>query len=157
MVKTSTFLLSAAIVVALNHATSCQSVPLSTEPTDPVLAESAKLFQGPVKSVLEHRCIHCHHAYAANGGLNFQDRELVFRGDTKGPYVVPGKPNQSRIWDAIFPPMKHPKVMPADGWGMNSSEHAAFLKWIETGAYWPEGRDGKLKIRNYEVEIEDYL
>ena len=156
MVRLSTILGSCAVIAAFILQSGCESTP-STPPANPAEAESAKLFQGPVRSVIEHRCIHCHHDDAPNGGLNFQDRELVFQGDIKGPFLVPGNPDQSRIWDAIFPPMTHPKVMPGDGWGLNQKEYAAFLKWIETGAYWPEGKEGKLKVRSYQVELEDYL
>ena len=134
----------------------CASLPVDDSLTAKE-RESRRLFQGPVKEVLEHRCIHCHHQYAKNGGLNLQDRDSVFAGDAKGPFLVPGSPEKSRVWRAIFAPAAHPRVMPGDGWGMTQDHRKALLSWIESGAYWPEGKDGKLKIRNYEVEIEDYL
>ena len=118
--------------------------------------ESAVLFQGPVREVLEHRCIHCHHYYAKNGGLNLQDRKSVFQGDKTGPFIIPGKPRESRLWTAMFPP-GHPNVMPGDGWQLPQDKVKAFMEWIETGAYWPEGRDGKLKMKRYLVELDDYL
>jgi hypothetical protein len=118
-----------------------------------VQAKSAALFKDPVRGVLEHRCIHCHHNKLANGALNFQDRDSVFQG----PFIVPGKPNQSRVWDVIARPNKHPRVMPGDGWGLTYAHRAAFLKWIETGAAWPEGKAGQLEIKKYYVEIDDYL
>lgn len=47
--------------------------------------------------------------------------------------------------------------MPGDGWGLRQNQLAAFLEWIETGAYWPEGREGRLEIKDYEVDVDDYL
>lgn len=138
----------------------CSTVPEDDGATAPKTAEetkSARLFEGTVRKVLEHRCIHCHHAYAINGGLNLQDREGVFRGNAQGPFLVSGKPDQSRIWRAIFQPMDHPRVMPGDGWGLTQAQQTAFLEWIRLGAYWPEGKAGELKVKDYEVEIDDYL
>ncbi len=154
-IPTKLFLTSTAAAV-IAYAASCQSTP-SEFPSDPILAQSAGLFQGPVRSVIEHRCIHCHHRYAQNGGLNFQDRASVYKGDARGPFLVPGDPGKSRVWSAIFQPWNHPKVMPGDGWGLNQRELKSFLSWIETGAHWPEGREGKLKIKSYEIELEDQL
>jgi hypothetical protein len=134
----------------------CQSTPIEM-PADPVLAQSAEIFEETVRGVLEHRCIHCHHNYAMNGGLNFQDRASVYAGTSAGLFLAPSKPHQSRIWTAMFPPMKHPDVMPGDGWGLTPAQLKAFLTWIETGAYWPEGPAGKLLIREFKVEIERYL
>ena len=110
-----------------------------------------------VKDVLEHRCIHCHHDSAINGGLNFQDRASLFASGGNGPFIVPGKPQESKVWQAIFRPKTHPNTMPGDGWGLTQAQTEGFLKWIETGAYWPEGKAGKLKIRKYEIQLDDYL
>jgi hypothetical protein len=135
---------------------SCQSTRTAT-PTDPVLAQSATTFDDTVKEVLEHRCIHCHHDSAINGGLNFQDRASVFASGGNGPFIVPGNPGKSKVWQAIFRPKTHPNTMPGDGWGLTQAQTKGFLEWIETGAYWPEGKAGKLKVRKYEIQLDDYL
>ncbi len=119
--------------------------------------ESGRLFITSVKPVLEHRCLHCHHEGQPNGGLNFQDRGAVLRGNAAGPFLVSGKPEESRIWQAIDQPASHPHVMPGDGWGLTDGQRDAFERWIETGAHWPTDRSGRLKRKNYEVEIDDYL
>ena len=137
-----------AIGIAFLGVEGCRSIPgfksfsISKEP------DGVHLFESIVRPVLEYRCIHCHNDNVTNGGLNLQDRDLVFRGNARGPFIVPGKPDHSRIWKAIVLPEKHDQVMPADGWGLTSEELRAFLNWIQQGAHWPEGKDGKLEIPN---------
>ena len=115
---------------------------------------SAELFQTHVRSVLEHRCAHCHHPGKALAGLNVLDRDLVL-----GPqsFVVPGDPKASRLWVAIDSPETHPRVMPGDGWGLGDRQKQAFKDWIATGAEWPEGPTGALQKKEYTVELEDGL
>lgn len=99
--------------------------------------------------------MYCHNSKLAQAGLNLQNRELVFKGDAKGPFLVPGKPDESRIWNAIVKPLNHPRVMPGDGFGLNLVERQAFEAWIETGAHWPDGAE--LKADLYQVNIKGYL
>lgn len=119
--------------------------------------ESEALFAGPVKDVLEHRCIHCHDAQRPSAGLNLQDRNTVFAQQALGPFVVPGEPKDSRLWLAVSQPDTHPRVMPGDGWGLTSTQRDAFERWITTGAYWPEDTAGQLQKKDYRVDIEDGL
>ena len=104
------------------------------------------MFESAVKNALELSCIHCHNNLVKNGGLNLQDRDLVFKGDSKGPFIVPGKPDESRIWKVIVLPEKHADVMPADGWALDDEQLRVFLAWIRQGAYWPKGEKGQLHI-----------
>ncbi|MDF1754290.1 MAG: hypothetical protein P1U89_16005 [Verrucomicrobiales bacterium] len=115
------------------------------------------VFEDTIKPILEHRCIQCHHDKLPSGGLNFQDRNLIFKGDAKGPFIVPGSLAESRVWQALIRPQNHPHTMPRDGWGMDSNDLEAFKAWIELGAPWPEGADGKLRIKEYRVTRRDYL
>ncbi len=128
-----------------------------TKLADPSLALSAKHFHGPVKNLLEHRCIHCHHDNQPNAGLNFQDRRTVFDKAGNGPFVVPGDPEASKVWKAVSLPKHHARFMPGDGWDLSQRHLQGVREWIEKGAYWPEGRQGKLRVKNYEVELDDYL
>lgn len=135
----------------------CQTTkPMKTE-TYPHADQSPEIFEKSVRPVLEQRCVHCHNAKVASAGLNLQNRELVFKGDAKGPFLVPGKPDESRVWHAIVKPMNHPRVMPGDGWGLNLEERQAFEEWIKTGAHWPDGAHGELKVDAYQVNIKGYL
>ena len=126
-----------------------ESVPMKQHPG---AFSSPELFEGPVKSVLEHRCIHCHNNARGDGGLNLQNRELVFAGGSGGPFIVPGKPDQSKIWNVLLLPEKNHKMMPADGWGLTLYEMQSFRAWIKAGADWPKGQKGKLQLKPFSFE-----
>ena len=115
------------------------------------------VFKDSVKPVLEHRCIQCHNSVNPSGGLNVQDRNSVFAENAAGPFLVPGNPEESRIWQALIRPADHPHTMPRDGWGMDIDQLEAFKGWIELGASWPKGKDGELEIKEYRVTRRDYL
>ena len=156
MTTSVTTLCLAAVISLGSGLVSCQNTPTAL-PADPVLAESATIFNNTVREVLEHRCIHCHNDAAVNGGLNFEDRSTVFGSQGNAPFIIPRKPRESKVWQAIFRPKTHPNTMPGDGWGLTQAQTKGFLKWIETGAYWPEGKAGKLKTRKYEIQLDDFL
>jgi len=144
-----------AAVLSFCFIAGCQTTsPMKTE-TYPNEKHSPDIFEKSVRPVLEQRCVHCHNSKLPQAGLNLQNRELVFKGDAKGPFLVPGKPDESRLWNAIVKPLNHPRVMPGDGWGLNIEERQAFEAWIETGAHWPEGAE--LKVDIYQVNIKGYL
>lgn len=128
----------------------CHSMPVTGSVSILKTPGGTALFEGPVKNVLEYRCVQCHNNKVSNGGLNLQNRDLVFKGDSKGPFIVPGNPEKSRIWKVIILPQTHSSAMPADGWGLNTDDLRSFLAWIERGADWPTGSKGKLQVRSYE-------
>lgn len=134
---------------------------LSCQHADPGRENPGKgtlaLFQGPVRNVFEHRCIHCHHTQNPSGGLDLQDRRTVFDSSAAEFFISPGRPEESRIWTAISRPDTHPRVMPGDGWGLNPDERAAFREWILRGAPWPEGPEGRLEVKELQVQLPDYL
>lgn len=112
-------------------------------------------FQSHVRPLFEHRCIQCHNDKRPTAGLNLQDREGSL--DPSKKFIIPGQPDESRIYRAVMLENAHPNVMPGDGWGISENRRAAIRAWIADGAPWPEGREGKLKKKSYRVEKEDYL
>ena len=46
--------------------------------------------------------------------------------------------------------------MPGDGWGIDVADLYAFRTWIRDGAKWPEGNNGQLEIKDYQVRLSDY-
>ena len=53
-------------------------------------------FEKFVRPVLVERCLPCHRADKAKGGLRLDTRENVLKGGTAGPAVVPGKAAEAR-------------------------------------------------------------
>ena len=142
------------VVATLATATSCTT----TRPPEwrqAILEPGELAFQQTVKPLLEHRCVHCHSNKKPLAGLNFQDRSATL--DLARGFIVPGKPQESRLHRAVTLEQAHPKVMPGDGWGITSEQKAAIETWILQGAPWPEGRSGRIRKKEYQVELEDYL
>ena len=112
-------------------------------------------FRHGVKPLVEERCVWCHNNSRASAGLNFERPATVVAAAAK--FVVPGKPDQSRIFLAVTRPNAHPRAMPGDGWGITANQKAMLQRWIEQGAVWPGGRAGKIRKKRYRVEFDDYL
>jgi hypothetical protein len=102
---------------------------------DPAAVE---FFESKVRPLLVNRCQSCHGGGKAKGGLRLESRALALTGGDTGPAIVPGRPDESLIIDAIkygddikMPPKSK---LPAE-------EIAVLTRWVEQGAPWPVGRD----------------
>ncbi|MFP6668145.1 MAG: PSD1 and planctomycete cytochrome C domain-containing protein, partial [Pirellulales bacterium] len=94
-----------------------------------------------VKPLLESRCYKCHgpkqvrDKKAVAGKLLLVSRGALLKGGETGPAIVPGKPADSLLVDAVnwgdleMPPKSK---LPA-------GEIAVLTRWIEMGAPWPDG------------------
>ncbi|WP_435016403.1 PSD1 and planctomycete cytochrome C domain-containing protein [Tundrisphaera sp. TA3] len=101
-------------------------------PPDPAEAEA---FERQVRPLLASRCQSCHGPEKAKGGLRLDRRDGAMKGGDTGPAIVPGKPGESPLIDAInygelqMPPKSK---LPAE-------EIAILTRWVERGAIWPDG------------------
>ena len=110
----------------------------------PVMAAAVEIdgigfFEQKIRPVLVKECYGCHSAGAkkVRGGLRLDTRAAVLAGGDSGPALVPGKPEESVILEALrhegleMPPKsKLPDAVVAD-----------FERWITMGA--PDPRDGQ--------------
>ena len=101
--------------------------------TDPAGVE---FFEKQVRPILSARCQGCHGPAKQKGGLRLDARETALAGGSTGPAVVPGKPNESLLVDAInygetyhMPPKS--KLPP--------EEIATLTEWVQRGAPWGPG------------------
>jgi Protein of unknown function (DUF1553)/Protein of unknown function (DUF1549)/Planctomycete cytochrome C len=102
---------------------------------DPAAVE---FFEAKVRPLLVNRCQSCHGGAKVKGGLRLDSRASVMTGGDTGPAIVPGKPDESLIVEAIkygddlrMPPKSK---LPAE-------EIAVITRWVEQGAPWPVGRE----------------
>ena len=99
----------------------------------------SRLFRDGVEPVLKRECYGCHSAAAkeVKGGLRLDSREAARRGGDSGPAVVPGKPAESLILQAL----RHESgyEMPPEKPKLADSVAAVFQRWIELGA--PDPRE----------------
>ena len=96
-----------------------------------------EFFEKQVRPILVARCYECHSGTAKRleGGLRLDSLAAAMKGGDTGPAVVPGKPKESLLVDAInygelyqMPPKSR---LPAE-------EIATLTKWVEMGAPWPK-------------------
>ncbi len=91
-------------------------------------------FEKNVRPLLIARCVKCHGPDKQKGGLRLDSRRFILEGGGNGPAVVPGKPAESLLVDAIhygdLVQMPPKSKLPDD-------EIATLVKWVELGAPWP--------------------
>ena len=92
-------------------------------------------FENHVRPVLVQRCQKCHGSKKAESGLRVDSREFLLKGGESEAAIVPGKPEESLLWQAI----NHDGYeMPPNG-KLPDEAIDAIGKWIRDGAVWPEG------------------
>ena len=108
-----------------------------------VPATEFEFFEGKVRPLLANVCYKCHSAEAKElkGGLRLDSREALLEGGDSGPAIVPGKPDQSLLLNAV---RYQSLAMPPDG-KLTASEIWVLARWIELGAPWP-AMEEKLQV-----------
>jgi mono/diheme cytochrome c family protein len=99
---------------------------------DPALVE---FFEGKVRPILETHCINCHGSTKQKAGLRLDSRAALIKGGDSGPTIEPGRPESSRLIEAV----NHSAdlQMPPKG-KLKGGEVEALSKWVRDGAVWPE-------------------
>ncbi|MFM2198301.1 MAG: hypothetical protein RLZZ505_1733 [Verrucomicrobiota bacterium] len=91
-----------------------------------------------VKPVLERNCVHCHASIRLPGMPSLDDTNSI--ADLIGPdkLIVPGKPDQSRLFVVVTLSDTQPGAMPPTGHAISPKEVATLRDWIQDGAPLPE-------------------
>ena len=95
--------------------------------------EDAKFFEQKIRPLLAENCHKCHAAQKQKGGLRLDSREALLVGGESGPVVVPGRPEQSLLIEAVT---WQSLQMPPTG-KLKPQQIAALSEWIKRGAPWP--------------------
>ena len=96
-------------------------------------AQQIEFFESQIRPVLVERCYRCHNSSSTTeGDLALDFRDGLLQGGFSGPAVVPGKPQDSLLLQAILhsDELRMPKEEPR----LNKTSIAAFRRWIEMGA-----------------------
>ncbi|MDC0218767.1 PSD1 and planctomycete cytochrome C domain-containing protein [Verrucomicrobia bacterium] len=101
-------------------------------------AVDLEFFEKKIRPVLVEHCYKCHSAESKKlkAGLRLDHRAGVIKGGDSGPSVVSGKPEQSRLIEAIG----YDNVdleMPPRG-KLNGEQIADLTEWVKRGAPWPK-------------------
>jgi hypothetical protein len=96
----------------------------------PLLADDASNFDRTVAPLLARRCFECHSAAERKGGLDLTSAQTALKGGESGPVIVPGKPDDSLLWQHVSGDEMPPKKpLPA-------AEKTVLQAWIAAGAKW---------------------
>ena len=90
-------------------------------------------FAEQVLPLFQQKCHHCHGSAQQNSGLDLRTREGVLRGGLQGPALVPGEPQESRLYRRAAG-LEEPS-MPLDG-RLRPDEIETLRRWIAEGAEW---------------------
>lgn len=103
--------------------------------SEEALVAKLKFVRESVLPLLEARCFECHKQGAeVRGGLMLSSRQAMLNGGESGPAIVPGKPDESLLVEAVryesfeMPPRTR----------MPKQEVDILVRWIAEGAIWPE-------------------
>lgn len=108
---------------------------LRGSPVDP---EAAALFTRRIHPLLKDKCFRCHgDGEELEGDLDLRSRTTMLQGGKRGPALVPGRPAESLIYEAVK--RTEPLAMPPkEKEKLTADEVAAIRVWIEAGAPWIE-------------------
>ena len=98
--------------------------------------------------ILERRCIQCHDAADGKGELSLEVRDSALKGGGSGPAIVPGKPEESLLWQQITGDTPD---MPKGAAPLSVAERETIREWILAGAKWPA-----VPLRDRRHEVTDW-
>jgi len=100
----------------------------------PISAGDLAFFEAKVRPVLVGHCYKCHSKEAdkVRGGLLLDTREALLHGGNSGPAVVPGKPDDSLLIQAIRYHDEDLQMPPKDE-KLNDQQIADLTEWVRRG------------------------
>jgi cytochrome c553 len=114
-----------------------------------------EFFEKNVRPILAARCQGCHGPAKQKGGLRLDARATILAGGSTGPAVVPGKPKESLLVDAINYGETH--QMPPKS-KLPPDEIATLIEWVRRGVPW--GLDTRPVIKTTtakDAKIPDHI
>ena len=94
-------------------------------------------FTDHIRPIMERSCWNCHGEAAQLSDLDLRTREGALEGGTRGPALVPGRADESRLYRQLAG-LEEP-AMPMSGDALSAADIAAVRTWIDEGAHWDAG------------------
>ncbi len=111
------------------------AVLLAGAAAGPAAAQTGPVtFTDHIRPIMERSCWNCHGEAAQLSDLDLSTRDGALAGGTKGPAIVPGDADSSRLYRVVTG-LDQP-AMPMTGDPLTDAELAAVRTWIEEGAHW---------------------
>jgi Protein of unknown function (DUF1553)/Protein of unknown function (DUF1549)/Planctomycete cytochrome C len=93
-------------------------------------SQDASSLEHEILPLLKARCQKCHGPVKPKGKLNLSSARSLVRGGKSGPVIVPGKLDESLIWDQVA----DDDMPPRPDEPLSAGEKATIRRWIEKGA-----------------------
>ena len=108
-------------------------------PAGELTAQEKVSFEKEIVSLIAKRCVECHNARDAKGGLDLSSRKTAFQGGESGRVLDPGNVSASSLIDRLVA-----GEMPPESRGQSqklpAAEIALLGRWVAEGAQWPADR-----------------
>ena len=103
--------------------------------TPAIAANDLQFFESKIRPLLADKCYKCHSRDAdkPRGGLMLDTREAWMHGGNSGPVIVPGKPADSLLIEAISYKSEDLQ-MPPKGEKLSDAQIADLTEWVRRGA-----------------------
>ncbi|MBG88611.1 MAG: hypothetical protein CMO80_17155 [Verrucomicrobiales bacterium] len=97
------------------------------------------LFENEIRPLFIHHCLQCHSGLDPAGELRLDLKIGWMKGGTRGPAIVPHKPDKSLVVQVVTG--EHPELkMPRKGEALSQEKIGHLITWVSDGA--PDPRDG---------------
>ncbi|MHB8519287.1 MAG: PSD1 and planctomycete cytochrome C domain-containing protein [Limisphaerales bacterium] len=96
------------------------------------MAKGMALFKSQIGPILNEHCLRCHGGEKVKSHFNIATRESLLKGGDNGPDVLPGKAQESLLYQLITHQKK--PHMPAKGEPLTAAMAAQIAQWIDFGA-----------------------
>ena len=111
--------------------------------------EQVEFFEKKIRPILAENCQKCHGEQKHNGNLRLDSKAAIVAGGDSGPSVVPGKPEESLLIQAVN---YESLEMPPDA-RLKSAQIALLTEWVKMGAPWPGGAEGAPAPRKGPLQV----
>ena len=98
------------------------------------VADPEDFFELRIRPLLVEKCYSCH-SETASSGLKVNSRQALIQGGTLGAAMVPGKPAESLLIQAVD--HTHSRLRMPLGEKLPPQQIADLIRWVEMGAPWP--------------------
>ncbi len=95
-------------------------------------AAQVEFFEKHVRPVLVRHCYECHSATEDNGGLRVDSRQALLTGGDSGPAIIPGKPGESLLIEAVRYGNRDLQMPPRNA--LSPDQVSRLEEWIAMGA-----------------------
>lgn len=129
--KRSLILLWVGVLIVAPPVRAADATASRTPPTP----GQTNFFEMKIRPVLAEKCFRCHGDRKQEGSLRLDSRADALKGGDSGAAVVPGKPEDSLLIEAI----KYESFEMPPSEKLPDDQIAAMEAWVKMGAPWPAG------------------